>query len=253
MAEPAPAVDEVLAPDISHLVTEDDTPVDNIFSEKQQRLLTETLYTSWDESRGRTQPFLAVANVGLFASPKQDPLVPDMLLSLDVEWRPEPDEVLAKRHRSYLVWEFGKPPDVVVEVVSNRQGGEEAKGPRYAAMGVAYYAIFDPDGFLSERPLRVWQRHGPSYVEMLDPSRLPGTGLGLVLWEGEYAGTRATWLRWRDGRGLLPTGAEARQEAERGRQEAERAREKERQARQEAEARAARLAARLREMGVEEE
>jgi hypothetical protein len=34
-------------PDTSHLITEDDTPVDKLFSEKQQRLLTEPLYSSW--------------------------------------------------------------------------------------------------------------------------------------------------------------------------------------------------------------
>ena len=36
-----------LLPDVSHLVTEDDEPLDNLPSEKQQRLLTETLYSSW--------------------------------------------------------------------------------------------------------------------------------------------------------------------------------------------------------------
>ena len=35
------------APDTSHLITEDDTPVDNFLSEKNQRLLTEPLYSSW--------------------------------------------------------------------------------------------------------------------------------------------------------------------------------------------------------------
>jgi hypothetical protein len=33
--------------DISHLVIEDDTPVDNFQSAKQQRLLVEPLYASW--------------------------------------------------------------------------------------------------------------------------------------------------------------------------------------------------------------
>ena len=37
---------EEFLPDIDDLVTEDDIPVDNIFSEKQQRLLTEPLYSS---------------------------------------------------------------------------------------------------------------------------------------------------------------------------------------------------------------
>lgn len=50
--------------DISHIVTEDDTPVDNL-SEKQQRLLTEALYSSWLAPNG-SKRFLAAANVGLF-------------------------------------------------------------------------------------------------------------------------------------------------------------------------------------------
>jgi hypothetical protein len=52
-------------PDIDNfddLVTEDDEPVDNIFSEKQQRLLTESLYNGWKPE----QSFLTLANVGLF-------------------------------------------------------------------------------------------------------------------------------------------------------------------------------------------
>ncbi|MFP4441437.1 MAG: hypothetical protein ACLFVO_29765 [Chloroflexaceae bacterium] len=51
-------------PDVEHLVTEDDTPVD-IFSSKQQRLLVEPLYSSWD-GPGNGRPFLAMSNIGLF-------------------------------------------------------------------------------------------------------------------------------------------------------------------------------------------
>jgi hypothetical protein len=51
-------------PDVEHLVTEDDTPVD-IFSSKQQRLLVEPLYTSWD-GPGNGRRFLAMSNIGLF-------------------------------------------------------------------------------------------------------------------------------------------------------------------------------------------
>ncbi len=51
-------------PDISHLITEDDTPVDNLFSAKQQRLLVEPLYSGWENP----EPFLADAHVGVFAS-----------------------------------------------------------------------------------------------------------------------------------------------------------------------------------------
>jgi hypothetical protein len=34
-------------PNIDHLITEDDTPVDNLSSAVQQRLLVEPLYTTW--------------------------------------------------------------------------------------------------------------------------------------------------------------------------------------------------------------
>jgi len=45
----------IAAPDISHLVLEDDTPVDNFQSEQQQRLLVEPLYSS----DALPSPFLA--------------------------------------------------------------------------------------------------------------------------------------------------------------------------------------------------
>ena len=37
---------DIPVPDVSHLVTEDDTPVDNLIQEKLQRFLVECLYSS---------------------------------------------------------------------------------------------------------------------------------------------------------------------------------------------------------------
>ena len=45
--------------DIADLITEDDTPVDNLPSAKQQRLLVESLYSSW-QGPGEGGPFLAM-------------------------------------------------------------------------------------------------------------------------------------------------------------------------------------------------
>lgn len=106
---------EDLLPDISHLVTEDGAPLDNLPSEKQQRLLTEPLYSSWS-GPSNAQGFLVAANVGLFATNKQPSVVPDVFLSLDVEVA---ENCWEKRHRSYFFWEFGKPPEIVIEIVSN--------------------------------------------------------------------------------------------------------------------------------------
>ena len=61
----AKQLERSLEPDLSHLVTEDDTPVDNRFSERQQRLLPHLLFSSWPEGR----PFEALSNVGLFSMP----------------------------------------------------------------------------------------------------------------------------------------------------------------------------------------
>lgn len=230
-----------LWPNVDHLITEDDAPVDNIFSEKQQRLLTESLYASWPH---KERPFVTLANVGLFYALQQSPVVPDVLLSLDVEM---PDDVWTKQNRSYFIWVFGKPPDVVIEIVSNQQGREtDFKLNKYAQLGIAYYVIFDPIQQLSETPLRVYSLKDMAYVE-LEKTWLPGVQLGLTLWQGKYEDKEDTWLRWCDEDGtLIPTGAE-RAEKERERAEKEQAR-----ADQERE-RAERLAAQLRALGIDPE
>ena len=78
-------------PNVQSLITEDETPV-NLPSEKQQRLLTEPLYSSWS-GPGAGRPFLAAANVGVFVQARNPAMVPDVFVSLDVEvvadWRRE--------------------------------------------------------------------------------------------------------------------------------------------------------------------
>src|SRR5262245_42519128 len=81
-----------LARAVQDLITEDATPVDNLYAEKQQRLLTETLNSSWP-GPGAGRPFLVAANVGLFSVPKNPGLAPDVMLSLDVK---PPGNILAK-------------------------------------------------------------------------------------------------------------------------------------------------------------
>ena len=156
-----------LHPVVDHLVTEDDTPVDNVFSEKQMRLLTEPLYSSW-AGPGEQRSFIAMSNVGLFFSVHRPPLVPDVLLSLDVEL---PVDVHPKSHRSYFVWEYGKPPDVVIEVVSNREGGEDSeKLAAYARVAVRYYVIFDPERLLSPEVLRVYRLEALNFASWMSRS-----------------------------------------------------------------------------------
>jgi Uma2 family endonuclease len=211
-----------------NLVTEDDVPVDNLFSAKQRRLLVEPLYSSWQPpaAEGSTEPriFLADSDVGIFSSPRQPPIAPDMFLSLDVEPNPE---YFSDQHRAYFMWEFDKAPEVAVEIVSNRKGKEmDAKMQRYARLGIAYYVVFDPEKHLRGDVLQVMELTlgGRRYHRRQD-FQLHEIGLSLQLWHGNFEGTTAEWLRWCDVNGnLIPTGAErANAEARRADAETQRA------------------------------
>jgi Uma2 family endonuclease len=237
MVESALRYDEYAVPDVSHLVTEDDTPVDNIASAKQQRLLVSSLYSS---QQGET--FLAETNVGVFHTLKQPAVVPDVFLSLGVK---VPDNWWEKKNRSYLIWEFGKPPEVVVEIVSNKEGNElGSKLQLYEQIRISYYIVYDPSQQLGEQVLRIYELRGMHYVETLQ-TWLEQVGLGLTLWEGEFEGKQDTWLRWCNREGdLLLTGDElARQAQQQARQAQQRA--------EVAEQRAEQLAQHLRSLGID--
>lgn len=239
--------------DISHLVLEDEAPVDNLIQEKLQRLLVHCLYNAYDPK----QVFVAMADVGLFYGINLPPLVPDVMLSLGVQIA---EDWSQKRHRSYLMWEFGKSPEVVVEIVSNRKGNElDKKLTEYAQIGIEYYIVFDPLEWLSEQPLQVYGLKEGQY-ERFAEAWLPKVGLGLTLWSGTFEGKQYDrWLRWCDRNGnLLLTGSEqaaqelqrAEQEAQRAEQEAQRAEQEARRAEQ-AEAQLAALLAKLQAQGID--
>ncbi len=240
---------------MEQLITEDEEPAESILTAKQQRLLTETLYSSWD---GGGHKFLAEANIGLFHVMSNPAIVPDMLLSLDVEVR---QDWWDKTQRSYFLWELGKLPEVVVEIVSNKIGGEQTEKKRkYAVMRVLFYVVFDPQHHLSNETLTIYRLDGLSYRRH-DGLDLAEVKLGLTLWEGVYEDMAGTWLRWVDEHGALILTGNERAERERAEKEHERAEkeheraEKERE-RAEKEAvleRAERLAAQLRALGVNPE
>jgi len=223
-------VDEVTFPDAELLVTEDDTPVDNFASAKQQRLLVSSLYSSATELT-----FLAEANVGIYHSVNQPAIVPDVFVSLNVE---VPENWWDKPNRCYLVWNFGKPPEIVLEIVSNRVGNElTSKLQTYAQMRVSYYVVYDPAQRLGDNPLRLYELRGLHYTE-LSELWLEQINLGFTLWQGEFEGRQDTWLRWCNAEGnVLLTGDE---KAEQEHQQAEQERQ-----------RAERLAAFLRAQGID--
>ena len=132
-----------------------------------------------------------------------------------------------------FVLHLGVTPEVVVEIVSNTEGGEEEPNGKlgiYGRIKVERYVVYDPGQQTGDEPLRIYTYRGGHLVRT-DERWFDDIGLGVTLWRGEYQGCEDTWLRWCDREGtVIPTGAE-RAEDER--------------------ARAERLAARLRAAGIE--
>jgi hypothetical protein len=141
-------------------------------------------------------------------------------------------------------------------------------------MRVSYYVIYDPLRQIMPDVLTVYRLPDLIY-ERQETAEFPSLNLGLTLWEGTFEGKSDTWLRWTDANGvLIPTGKERaeqeqqraeqeRQRAERERQRAEQEQQRAERERQRAEhaehllaqeqARAARLAALLRQSGIDPE
>jgi Uma2 family endonuclease len=172
---------------------------------------------------------------------------------------------------SYVVWDEGRAPFLVVELLSPGTEAEDlgrtlrevqqppTKWEVYEQiLRIPYYVLFDR----YTNTLRAFRLDGACYQALtLENSKLwlEEVNLGLGLWSGEYQQTQGIWLRWYDARGFwLPTPAE---QAEEQRRRAETERRRAFQATQQAEAerrraieateRAENLAAKLRELGVD--
>lgn len=182
---------------------------------------------------------------------------------------------------SYVVWQEGMNPFVVVELLSPGtekedlgetdqeklppeseelagngqaiQPQSENKPPRKwevyeQILRIPYYGVFSR----YTNQLRVFKLVGGYYQELeLQEPRvwIPELDLGLGLWQGEYQGIERSWLRWYDAQGnWIPT--EAEQERQQAEQEKQRAEQAESRA-QEAEARLESLIQRLRESGID--
>ncbi|MEM7578577.1 MAG: Uma2 family endonuclease [Cyanobacteria bacterium P01_A01_bin.80] len=161
---------------------------------------------------------------------------------------------------SYVIWQEGISPFVAVELLSPGTEKEDlgqslrivevdkppTKWQVYEQiLRIPYYIVFDPYGFSSYSTwgdpktvllhrytdnLRAFVLQAESYTELtLEEPRIwmPRLEMGLGLWQGNYKGIERLWLRWYEDNGnWIPTPTE--QESQR----------------------AERLAAKLRELGV---
>jgi Uma2 family endonuclease len=112
--------------------------------------------------------------------------------------------------RSWVVWEEGKAPDVVIELLSDStsQADKNFKKLIYQnQMRVPEYFWYDPfnpddlAGFSNDKGI-----YQPIVANAQNQLVSQSLGLGLQLWQGNYKGINATWLRWGTLLGeLLPT------------------------------------------------
>lgn len=237
---------EIDEPDYEQFETENDEPVDNIFSEIQQRLFIDPLQNNaWTD-----RDFWASANVGIYYAVDKPPVVPDMFLSFDVK---KPEDWFEKKNKCYFTWLVGKSPELVAEIVSNKIGKEDQdKMKIYAQMGVKYYILLDPYLHLYPDMLNVFELVEGQYVRIEDEYHyMTEVRLGMMLWEGLFEKEKAPWARWCSKEGdLLYTGGE-RTEQEHARAEQEHARaEQERSEKEREKARADKLLAHLKALGL---
>jgi Uma2 family endonuclease len=185
----------------------------------------------------------------------QDFKGPDVFVVMDVP---------RGERKSWVVWQEGKGPDVVIELLSESTAEADKTSKKRAyqnQLKVAEYFWFDP---FNPDDWAGFSLHSSNYEALVldDQERFVSQALGLTLvrWSGFYAGVEAIWLRWATLEGeLLPTWEEnlqaethraaaetqrAETEAQRAEIEAQRA-EIEAHARREAEQRASAAEAEL--------
>jgi len=250
----------MLAPGVEMPPTEDELPYDDGMPMETHRhvlqmfLLIEVLNHYWAE---REDGFVG-GDMFVYFSPDQvythDFRGPDVFVVQGVSKR---------SRKSWVVWQEGKAPDVVIELLSETTAEKDRNEKKLIyqdRLRVPEYFWYDPySGELAGFSLR-----DGKYVA-IEPDadgRLVSQQLGLMLrrWEGVYQREEATWLRWATPDGvLLPTPKEqaeqehqqslaAQQQAEQAQQqakEAQRQAEEERQRAAELEALLARYRERL--------
>ncbi len=245
-----------------------DDPVDNIYQPALAAALTESLNQAGKLSENSLTP----TNYGICATVNGKMVVKAPDWAYIPQIRVDRQEV----SRSYTPNLQGDPPVIVLEFLSETEGGEYSTKSTYPPgkyfyyeqiLCVPNYGIFDPKtGELELRHLGNQQRYALASPNSEGRFWIPEMDLYLGVWQGCCETLETYWLRWWDDQGNLISWstekaeqAEQRAEAERqradaGEQRAEAERQRADAGEQRAEAerqRADRLAAQLRAAGIE--
>lgn len=151
---------------------------------------------------------------------RRDSIGPDVFVVLDVP--------RGMDRKSWVIWNKGKAPDVVIELLSESTAAADRTSKKLIyqdILRVPEYFFYDP--YSGERAGFSLGASGYKSIAVDERDQLVSQRLQLALvrWEGVYQDTTATWLRWAtlDG-ALLPTEYErADQERQRADHEQQRA------------------------------
>ncbi|WP_414583303.1 Uma2 family endonuclease [Scytonema sp. PCC 10023] len=211
----------------------DDEPVDNI----NQPLLAAALTESLELAVRLPANALTITNYGICAT------LNNKIVVKAPDWGFVPSILVPREEvkRSYTPQLQGDFPVIVMEFLSDTEGGEYSSKPTYPpgkwfyyeqVLKVPNYAVFEPETGV----LEVYQLDNSGHYQLQTPDEnnrywIAQMNLFLGIWQGSRENRTGYWLRWWDERGeLLLWGSELAA--------------KERQ-------RAERLAAQLRSLGVE--
>ena len=240
------STEPIAIPTQDNLPYDDNQNMETLRHKCQMDLLLETIYP-WLEKR---QDGFAGGNMFVYFSltqvKNQDYKGPDFFCVLNVP---------SKERKSWVVWEEGKAPDVIIELLSEStatQDKTEKKQIYQDRMRVPeyfWYDPFNPDDWAGFSLVK--GKYQPLALDSENRYISEQLQLALVRWQGIYRGIEAIWLRWETLDGdLLPTDKEViEQERQRAEQERQRA-EQEKQRADEAELEIMRLRELLRNSDI---
>ncbi len=186
-----------ILPTAEELPSSDETPVDNQLQNDIPNLLLSLLASIWAD---RDNWYFGV-DMGIYYNPDEPAIVPDGFLAMGVK------HDMGERGRlSYVLWEEQNiMPIFALEVVSERYNSEyEDKLADYQALGILYYAIYNPlsgrrGRFKNRQRLEVYRLIAGKYELLpIENNRvwLPEIDLALGYEQGEHIAWQREWLYW---------------------------------------------------------
>ncbi|WP_204105994.1 MULTISPECIES: Uma2 family endonuclease [Spirulina sp. CCY15215] len=244
-------------PDHTQLPCEDGTFVKNFQEHPQSILLTESIWGKLQEIHPDRQ-FCIGQDSGIYwritEPPQKGAEAPDWFYVPNVSPTLE-----GKIRRSYVLWQELVAPLIAIEFVSGNGAEERDKTPYQGkfwvyekAIRIPFYGIYEE----KKASLEMYHLIAGKYQLMFPNERghyvIEEMGVELGIWQGIYKNMDLPWLRWWDFQGNLILTGEERADGEKLRADGEKRRADGEKRRADGEKqRAERLAAKLRELGVE--